>query len=129
MNITENHIKENIPKKNYRIFLSINCVSPTAVHSVGERVKVFKVIKDDDYELLYLTGKGYYSHHYSISIIRVESNLIYSKKLTVYSCIAYYFQFTIDCLLVAGYKEFLLPCPAKDHARQLGKLSAHLVLK
>ncbi len=40
------------------------CISPTSVHYVGERVKVFKVIKDDDYELLYLTGKGYYSHHY-----------------------------------------------------------------
>jgi len=40
------------------------CVSPTAVHKIGDRVKVFKVIKDDDYELLYLTGKGYYSHHY-----------------------------------------------------------------
>ncbi len=42
----------------------VQCVSPTAVHKVGDRVKVFKVIKDDDYELLYLTGKGYYSHHY-----------------------------------------------------------------
>jgi len=42
----------------------VSCVSPTAVHKVGERVKVFKVIKDDDYELLYLTGKGYYNHHY-----------------------------------------------------------------
>jgi len=41
----------------------------------------------------------------SISHRRMESSLIYSKKLTVYYWIAYYFQFTIDCLLEAGYKE------------------------
>ena len=40
------------------------CVSPTSVHYVGERVKVYKVNKNNMYELLYLTGKSYFSHHY-----------------------------------------------------------------